>query len=111
MGKYIEFDHLKQIEDKQNPFCVLYEYDTGDRFYVEPLYYMYLQNFKIQYPREYETVLNEMERIVKKNHKVIFTGMDEEFEDETEISIETSGSYTVQIYSGNTVMTGEFDVE
>ena len=36
---------------------------------------------------------------------------DEEFEDETEISIETSGSYTVQIYSGNTVMTGEFDVE
>ena len=48
MGKYIEFDHLKQIEDKQNPFCVLYEYDTGDRFYVEPLYYMYLQNFKIQ---------------------------------------------------------------
>ena len=36
---------------------------------------------------------------------------DEEFEDETEISIETAGSYTIQIYSGNTVMTGEFDVE
>ena len=36
---------------------------------------------------------------------------DEEFEDETEISIEAAGSYTVQIYSGNTVMTGEFDVE
>ncbi len=36
---------------------------------------------------------------------------DEEFEDETEISIETAGSYTVQIYSGNTVMTGEFKVE
>ena len=36
---------------------------------------------------------------------------DEEFEDETEISIETTGSYTVQIYSGNTVMTGEFEVE
>jgi hypothetical protein len=36
---------------------------------------------------------------------------DEEFEDETEISIETAGSYTVQIYSGNIVMTGEFEVE
>ena len=36
---------------------------------------------------------------------------DEEFEDETEISIETAGSYTVQIYSGNTVMAGEFEVE
>ena len=36
---------------------------------------------------------------------------DEEFEDETEISIETAGSYIVQIYSSNTVMTGEFEVE
>ena len=36
---------------------------------------------------------------------------DEEFEDETDISIETAGSYTIQIYSGNTVMTGEFEVE
>ena len=35
---------------------------------------------------------------------------EEEFEDETEISIEDAGSYTVQIYSGNTVMTGEFEV-
>ena len=37
--------------------------------------------------------------------------VEEEFVDETEISIEDAGSYTVQIYSGNTVMTGEFDVE
>lgn len=36
---------------------------------------------------------------------------EEEFVDETEISVEDAGSYTVQIYSGNTVMTGEFDVE
>ena len=37
--------------------------------------------------------------------------VEEEFVDETEISIEDAGSYTVQIYSGNTVMTGEFKVE
>ena len=36
---------------------------------------------------------------------------EEEFVDETEISVEDAGSYTVQIYSGNTVMTGEFEVE
>ena len=36
---------------------------------------------------------------------------EEEFEDETEISIEAAGSYTIQIYSGNTVMTGEFEIE
>ena len=37
--------------------------------------------------------------------------VEEEFVDETEISIEDAGSYTVQIYSGNTIMTGEFEVE
>ena len=37
--------------------------------------------------------------------------VEEEFVDETEISIEDAGLYTVQIYSGNTVMTGEFEVE
>ena len=37
--------------------------------------------------------------------------VEEEFVDETEISVEDAGSYTVQIYSGNTVMTGEFEVE
>ena len=37
--------------------------------------------------------------------------VEEEFEGEIEISIEEAGSYTVQIYSGNTVMIGEFEVE
>ena len=35
---------------------------------------------------------------------------DEEFVDETETSINRAGSYIVQIYSGNTIMTGEFEV-
>ena len=37
--------------------------------------------------------------------------VEEEFVDETEVTIDQTGSYTVQIYSGNTVMTGEFEVE
>ena len=37
--------------------------------------------------------------------------VEEEFLDETETTINQSGSYVVQIYSGNTVMTGEFEVE
>ena len=36
---------------------------------------------------------------------------EEEFVDETEVTIDQTGSYIVQIYSGNTVMTGEFEVE
>ena len=37
--------------------------------------------------------------------------VEEEFVDETEVTIDQTGSYTVQIYSGNTIMTGEFEVE
>ena len=37
--------------------------------------------------------------------------VEEEFEGETEVTIDQTGSYIVQIYTGNTVMTGEFEVE
>ena len=37
--------------------------------------------------------------------------VEEEFVDETEVTIDQIGSYIVQIYSGNTIMTGEFEVE
>ena len=37
--------------------------------------------------------------------------VEEDFVDETEASINRAGSYIVQIYSGNTIMTGEFEVE
>ena len=37
--------------------------------------------------------------------------VEEEFEDAVEATINQTGSYIVQIYSGNTIMTGEFEVE
>jgi hypothetical protein len=37
--------------------------------------------------------------------------VEEDFVDETEATIKQAGSYIVQIYSGNTIMTGEFEVE
>lgn len=37
--------------------------------------------------------------------------VEEEFFDETEATINQAGSYIVQIYSSNTVVTGEFEVE
>ena len=36
---------------------------------------------------------------------------EEEFEGDTEISVKKAGLYLVQIYSGNTIMTGEFEVQ
>ena len=37
--------------------------------------------------------------------------VEEEFLDKTETTINQAGSYIVQIYSANTVVTGEFEVE
>lgn len=37
--------------------------------------------------------------------------VEEEFVEETETTLPQAGSYIVQIYSGNTIMTGEFEVE
>lgn len=37
--------------------------------------------------------------------------VEEEFEDAVEATINQIGSYIVQIYSGNTIMTGEFEVK
>ncbi|MBQ2439229.1 MAG: hypothetical protein II267_04985 [Paludibacteraceae bacterium] len=37
--------------------------------------------------------------------------VEEEFIDETETILPQAGAYIVQIYSGNTIMTGEFEVE
>lgn len=49
-----------------------------------------------------------MEVINKETGEVV---VEEEFFDETEATINQTGSYVVQIYSANTVVTGEFEVE
>ena len=72
--KYEEFSHLKQVEDKNNPFCNLYYYDTGECFYIEPVFYTHLKGFKDLRGEDYPRILKRMEEVVKKNKKVIFTG-------------------------------------
>jgi len=71
--KYEEFNNLKIIEDKHNPFCTLYETDEGNRFYIEPVFMTMLKGFKEQFPERYEDIINEMFVVVKKNKKVVFT--------------------------------------
>lgn len=82
MKEYREWNDLKIINDKNNPFCTLYEYDDGSRFYIEPMYYSYLQGVFIHYPNRKDDILKEMEIIVKKNKLVIFSGMDEEIDED-----------------------------
>lgn len=45
------------------------------------------------------------------NQKTGEVVVEEEFLNETEATINQTGSYVVQIYSANTVVTGEFEVE
>ena len=72
--KQIEFEHLKQIVDNNNPFTPLYELEGGERFYVEPVFYTMLQGFKDHHPDKYPLIVNEILRIAKENKKVVFTG-------------------------------------
>lgn len=74
MIHYPEFEHLKIIEDKPNGFASLFEYEDGSRFYIEPVFYSQLSGFKLHYPNEFPTILKQMEIIVKKNKRVVFTG-------------------------------------
>lgn len=72
--KQVEFQHLKQPKDDNNPFSPLYELDSGERFYVEPVFYTMLQGFKDHHPDKYPMIVEEILKVAKENKKVVFTG-------------------------------------
>ena len=74
MRDYEEFKHLKKLEDKNNPFSALYQYESGELFYLEPVFYTHLMGFKDHYPEKYHLIIEKMEELVKKNKKIVFTG-------------------------------------
>lgn len=71
--RYVEFEHIKVIEDKNNPFCTLYEYEDGSRFYIEPQFYTMLKGFEERHRERFPEILQRMEEVVHRNKKVIFT--------------------------------------
>ena len=71
---YPEFSHLILKEDKNNPFCNLYYFPTGESFYIEPVFYTQLKGFKQHYKDEYSKILKRIEEVVLRNKKVVFTG-------------------------------------
>ena len=52
----------------------LFEKRDGDIFYIEPVFYTMLSSFKEHHPQKIDDILKEMDRVVKVNHKVVFTG-------------------------------------
>ena len=73
MRHYEEFKEYKIIEDKNNPFCTLFELDDGSRFYIEPAFYTQLIGFKEKREEDYPRIINRMIEVVRKNKRVVFT--------------------------------------
>ncbi len=72
--RYLEFDDIKRIKDEENPFSTLYELETGERFYIEPVFYTMLCGFKDHHPGKVPLIIESMLKVVRENKKVVFTG-------------------------------------
>ena len=72
--RYVEFENLNRIEDKNNPFSTLYELETGERFYIEPVFYTMFCGFKDHHPGKTGEIINAMLKVVRDNKRVVFTG-------------------------------------
>ena len=74
MIEYEEFNQYKRLEDKNNPFSALFQLDTGERFYIEPVFLTQLHGFRDHYKEKYPIILARLEELVKKNKNVVFVG-------------------------------------
>ena len=70
--EYPEFSKYKSIEDPSTPAKCFID-DEGNTFYVEPGFYFELVGFKDKVRERFPELIDEIGRIIKKNHKVIFT--------------------------------------
>lgn len=75
---YEEFRKYEQIEDKDNPFLACYKLPNGHVFYVEPVFHLKMEGVKQFHEDRFNDLLSEIDRLVNKNKKIIFTGADEE---------------------------------
>ena len=74
MKDYPEFASFIKKEDTNNPFCALYFLDSGESFYIEPVFYTQLMGFKDHFIDKYPLIIEKMLELVKKNKKIVFTG-------------------------------------
>ena len=74
MKDYEEFKELNREVDPHNPFSALYLLNSGESFYLEPVFYTQLMGFKDHFPDKYHLIIDRMIELVKKNKKIVFTG-------------------------------------
>ena len=69
-----EFKQFKTLTDENNPFTNFYMLETGESFYVEPVFYTQMRGFKEQFPDQYNLIVEQIIKMVKAKKKVVFTG-------------------------------------
>lgn len=92
MKTYPEWENLKQEIEEQNPYTIKISYENGDVFYIEPIYYYKLKSFESHHENRFNEILTEMERVVRKYHKVVFIND----EDEEISNVENAVYLTIQ---------------
>ena len=72
------WDNLEKVVDKNNPYTLCFKYDDENIFYVEPVFLLKLSGIQQFANERFMDVIEEMKRIVFKNHKVVFIGEEDE---------------------------------
>ena len=70
--KYDEWSKLDIVKDDNNPFTPMYVYPSGEMFFVEPAFYTQFSYLIKLHEDRIQDILDEMEKMVKKEKKVIF---------------------------------------
>ncbi len=71
--QYPEFDKYISLIDEKNKLVHFYEDEEGNRFYVEPGFYDGILGFKEKRAERFPEIMEEIDKTIKKLHKVIFT--------------------------------------
>ena len=70
---YVAFASYKEIQDEKNKLVHMYRDSEGNTFYVEPGFYEGLMGFAEKRGEDYSRIMAEIDRLIKKHHKIIFT--------------------------------------
>lgn len=70
--EYELFKDLNRINDKENPYCGVFEYKDCT-FVIEPNFYTQLLGMKEYHLDKFDLIMDALFAIVEKNKKVIFT--------------------------------------
>lgn len=70
---YEEFNQYKNIKSDVNQLCNYYEDDENNSFFVEPGFYAILMRYKDNFVDSYKRIMEYIDKLIKENHKIIFT--------------------------------------